>query len=124
MTEAAGVTPLGSLEAKIMGVMWQHPDQFLQVKHVLPLLPDNLAYTTVMTVMSRLQEKGLLRRRRRGRAWAYRAALSRDAYVASTMAEALRGAEDRTGALLHFVADLGRADVEALRRLLDAGGDQ
>jgi predicted transcriptional regulator len=83
-----------------------------------------LAYTTVMTVMTRLHEKGLLRRIRRGRAWAYRAAQSRDAFVASAMAETLRTAQDRTGALLHFVADLDPAEAAALRRLLDATSDQ
>ncbi len=105
-----------------MRVLWARPEQFLQVRDVLPLLEDDLAYTTVMTVMSRLHEKGLLRRRRQGRAWAYRAAVSREAYAASTMAEALRVAEDRTAALLHFVADLDRAEATALRRLLDASG--
>lgn len=114
MTESA---PLGSLEAKIMRVLWDRPEQFMQVRDVLPLLDDDLAYTTVMTVMSRLHEKGLLRHQRQGRAWAYRAASSREAYVAATMAEALRVAEDRTAALLHFVADLDRAEAEALRRL-------
>ncbi len=120
MAEEARSLPLGSLEAKIMRVLWARPEQLMQVKDVLPLLDGDLAYTTVMTVMSRLHEKGLLRRRRQGRAWAYRAALSREAYVASTMAEALRVAENRTAALLHFVADLDRAEAAALRRLLAA----
>lgn len=114
--------PLGSLEAKIMQVLWQHPGKFMQVKDVLPLLEDDLAYTTVMTVMVRLYEKGLLHHRRQGRAWAYRAPLTREAYVASTMAETLRSAEDRTAALLHFVADLDPNEAAALRRLLDASG--
>ncbi len=124
MAQDSPIAALGSLEAKIMAVMWQHPDQHLQVKDVLPLLGDSLAYTTVMTVMTRLHEKGLLRRIRRGRAWAYRAAQSRDAFVASAMAETLRTAQDRTGALLHFVADLDPAEAAALRRLLDATSDQ
>lgn len=124
MADERPIAALGSLEAKIMAVMWQHPDQDRQVKDVLPLLGDTLAYTTVMTVMTRLHEKGLLRRTRRGRAWAYRPAQSRDAFIASAMAETLRAAQDRTGALLHFVADLGPAEAAALRRLLDATSDQ
>ncbi|CAN5127991.1 BlaI/MecI/CopY family transcriptional regulator [soil metagenome] len=112
---------LGSLEAEVMRVVWNHPDRFVPVREVLDALGGNLAYTTVMTVMNRLYEKGLLRRRRRGRAWSYRPSTSREAYAAATMAEALSMAEDRTAALLHFVADLDRGEAESLRRLLDAG---
>ena len=113
---------LGSLEAKIMHVVWQEGDVFLSVRDVLGRLDEDLAYTTVMTVMNRLYEKGLLRRRRDGRAWSYRCALSREAYAAAAMADALNVAGDRRGALLHFVADLKSDEVQALRRLLDTGG--
>lgn len=109
---------LGSLETKIMQVVWDHPGEYLSVRSVLGLLDADLAYTTVMTVMNRLFEKGLLRRRRSGRAWSYRAALSRDAFAAASMAEALSAAKDRRGALLHFVADLNADEADALRRLL------
>lgn len=109
---------LGSLEAKIMRVAWEHPDEFMSVRDVLGTLPGDPAYTTVMTVMNRLYEKGLLRRRRDGRAWSYRPATSREAYAASTMREALHGARDRKAALLHFFADLAPDDAAALRRLV------
>lgn len=112
------VPSLGSLEAKIMRVAWDHGADFVSVRQMLGMLGEDLAYTTVMTVMNRLYEKGLLRRRREGRAWSYRPAMSRDAFVATTMAEALASASDRQGALLHFVADLGRDEAAALRRLL------
>lgn len=115
---AAAPPGLGSLEAKIMRVVWERPGRFLPVREVVDLLVDDLAYTTVMTVMTRLAEKSLLRRRREGRAWAYRAAMSREAYAAATMAEALDVADNRTAALLHFVADLDDGEAAALRRLL------
>jgi predicted transcriptional regulator len=120
MTEERRVGALGPLEAKIMKVVWERPGEYHSVRDVLPLLEGDLAYTTVMTVMARLYEKGLLRRRRDGRAWSYRAALSREAYAASTMSEALGVAQDRTAALLHFVADLPPKEADALRRLLGA----
>ncbi len=111
-------TELGSLQAKIMDVLWDRPAEYLAVRDVLNSLGSGLAYTTVMTVMNRLYEKGLLRRRRAGRAWSYRPTLSREAWAAASMGEALRTAKDRRGALLHFVADLGADEAEALRRLL------
>lgn len=112
---------LGSLEAKVMQVAWADPQTHLQVRDVLERIDDELAYTTVMTVMARLHDKGLLRRRRQGRAWAYRAASSQDAYTAGAMVDVLAGAGNRTAALLHFVADLEPGEAEELRRLLGDG---
>lgn len=119
MRQDPSIPALGSLEAKIMQTLWDRPGEYLSVRETLPLLGGDPAYTTVMTVMSRLHEKGLLRRRRDGRAWVYRPALTREAYAATTMSDALRVASDRRAALLHFVADLRPDEADALRRLLD-----
>lgn len=105
-----------------MDVAWAQHDSFLSVREVLVQLGEGLAYTTVMTVMNRLFQKGLLRRRRDGRAWVYRCATSREAFAAATMSEVLNSASDRRSALLHFVADLPGEDADALRRLLATPG--
>ncbi len=120
MTDEARPPSLGSLEAKIMRVAWDHPHRFMSVREMVELLDEGLAYTTVMTVMNRLFEKGLLRRRREGRPWSYRPTGSNEAYIATAMTEALNAAEDRTAALLHFLAALDRDEAAALRRLLEA----
>ena len=120
MTSPESPRSLGPLETKVMRVLWARPSQYVPVREVLQRLGEELAYTTVMTVMARLYDKGLLRRQREGRAWSYRPSSSREAYAASTMAQALRTADNRTAALLHFVADLDPAEAAALRRLLDA----
>lgn len=114
--------PFGSLEAKIMDVSWDDEDTFLSVRDMLQRLDDGLAYTTIMTVMNRLYDKGLLRRRRSGRAWVYRPSTSRGAFTAATMSEVLDRAGDRRSALLHFVADLPGEDADALRQLLGKPG--
>jgi predicted transcriptional regulator len=118
MRQDPSIPALGSLEAKIMQALWDRPGEYLSVRETRPLLGGNPAYTTVMTVMARLNEKGLLRRRRDGKAWVYRAAMTREAYAATTMSDALLVASDRRAALLHFVADLGPDEVDALRQLL------
>jgi len=120
MSEDVPIPALGSLEAKIMRHAWDHPGRFMPVREMLVLLDDDLAYTTVMTVMNRLYEKGLLRRRRDGRAWSYRPRGTREAYVAAAMTDTLSTANDRTAALLHFVADLSDDETLALQRLLAA----
>jgi predicted transcriptional regulator len=120
MAEGDHAPALGSLQAKIMQVAWDHPNRYMPVREMLELLDGDLAYTTVMTVMNRLVEKGLLRRRRDGRAWSYRPNGSRETYVAATMMDVLSTAKDRKAALLHFLADLDPDEAAGLRRILDA----
>lgn len=62
---------LGPLERKIMKIVWQH-DQVC-VREVLSKLPvsDELAYTTVMTIMVRLVDKGFLVRKKIGKQYFY-----------------------------------------------------
>lgn len=74
---------LGPTESRLMEIAWQHPD--LSVKKALfHLGPEPAtAYTTVMTVLNRLVDKGLLERRREGRNFVYRAAIGRDEFIRS-----------------------------------------
>jgi predicted transcriptional regulator len=73
---------------------------------------QKLAYTTVMTVMARLEEKGILSRTREGRGYVY------EATAGDRAAIAVRGVMRDFGdaALAHFV-DEARADPKVLRRL-------
>ncbi len=75
---------LGSLEAAVMEAVWNLGES--SVQDVLEAINDQrrrpLAYNTVMSVMARLaQEKGLLLRRRVGRAFVYDAAVSKDGFA-------------------------------------------
>ena len=75
------VNRLGELERAIMDVLWESRDP-LTVRQVSGALTErDLAHTTVMTVLDRLAKKGFARRERDGRAWRYRAAETREAYV-------------------------------------------
>lgn len=76
---------LGPLEADVMEVAWA-AKQPLTVRAVLERLNEDrtppLAYTTVMTVMARLAEKEILRRRMDGRGYVYEAAVADAAAIA------------------------------------------
>ena len=82
----------------------------------------DLAYTTVMTVLDRLARKELVGQQREGRAFRYRARASRAELTAELMHEALDDftAHDRGQALVAFVGEASRDDLEALRRALAA----
>jgi len=62
---------LGPLEADIMQVVWKR--QMATVQDVFETLSAerSIAYNTVMTVMSRLAQKGILYRQKQGRAYVY-----------------------------------------------------
>ena|ERR1700722_11641002 len=101
-----------------MEVIWQS-DSALTVREVSNGLPQNLAHTTVMTVLDRLSKKGFARRERDGRAWRYRPAETREAYVAELMLTALDQTGDRTAALARFAQSVTGAEADALREALD-----
>ncbi len=72
---------LGRTEAELMELAWSHSR--LTVKSAMFHLghEDKRAYTTVMTVLGRLAEKGLLERSRDGRNYVYRAAIDRESFL-------------------------------------------
>lgn len=85
----------------------------------------DLAYTTIMTVMSRLNEKGFLEREPEGNAFRYRPTAGRDAFLAKASLEVFSGlAEDLSGPVMSaFVDNLGATEarrLEELAKLIDA----
>jgi predicted transcriptional regulator len=106
---------LGPLEGEVMRVLWAAPEP-LSVRAVLDQLNrarrPALAYTTVMTVLSRLADKDIVSRRRVGRGYSYEAAVADEAAIA------VRGVVRDFGdaAMAHFV-DEARDDPQLRRRL-------
>lgn len=116
MTKAANNRgDFGPLEAEVMEALWGAGGR-ATVRAVVDSLnrnrTDPLAYTTVMTVMSRLAEKEVLRRHRAGRGYLYEATAPDAAGLA--VHDVIRTYGDV--ALAHFV-DVARADPALLRRL-------
>lgn len=77
-----------------------------------------IAYTTVMTVMDNLREKGWLRREREGRAYRYEAVSTRAAYSAALMNEAWSTSDNPAAALVAFFGMMSTEQTEALRDAL------
>ncbi len=111
---------LGDLEALLMEQLWSSSEP-LSVRQLLEGLPDgrDRAYTTVMTVMDRLFQKGFAARERASHAYVYRPTRSRAEHTAEVIEQALSVGGDRRAALSHFVEQLSPADTAALRALLD-----
>ena len=78
-------TLLGPLEQDVMEAVWQLGESTVRDVHNLLATSRSIAYTTVMTTMTRLASKGLLIRDTEGLAHRYRAAVSREHYARSTV---------------------------------------
>lgn len=110
--------PLGTLESEVLDALWA-ADGPLTPAEVLERLDGPLAYTTVMTVLTRLWQKGLVDRSKVGRAYAYRASDSEAGLIADRMHSALAASGDRTGTMSRFVDSLDPRQRAQLRRLLE-----
>lgn len=110
---------MGELEAQVLDVLWEHGE---------PMTPGEvhrelsrwrkLAYTTVMTILVRLWQKGVVDREPAGRAYAYEPVETREERAASRMSELLEASGDSALALAHFVEAMSAAEKAQLRRLL------
>ena len=113
---------LGPLETEVMVRLWKR--RSATVRDIVEDLAKTreLAYTTVMTIMVRLHEKGLLERTREGKTYVYRPSHTRDEHRARLSRDLVRGlvAEFGDAALAAFSAELDTVDSThraALRRL-------
>lgn len=116
------VTRLGDLERAVMQAVWEAPDPLTGRQVAALLASRGLAYTTVLTVLTRLEKKGLLARDARARAHTYSAVASRADHVSELLQQALGQADDRQAALQHFARSMSPDEAEALRRALDGRG--
>lgn len=92
----------------------------LTPREVLERMGGDLAYSTVVTILTRLHDKDVLAREPRGRAFAYTPATDEPGFAARRMHQAMKEVPDRETVLMRFVDDLSAGDEELLRRLLDA----
>ena len=121
--DATGLGPLGQ---RVMERLWR--DGPGTVGAVLESLNHGsarpLAYTTVMTILTRLLERGIVTREKEGRQYRYTAAFSRAELGAEIGRRELRKLIDRHGAssLAAFAAELGDPDDELAARLRELAG--
>ena len=118
--------PLHELETEIMEEMWGRAEATVRdVQVALNARGEKTrAYTTLLTVMTRLDGKGLLVRRRSGRLDVYAPALAREDYFAARAEAEVSALVEDFGdlALAHFARHMDRLDPERLERLRRLAG--
>lgn len=109
-------------ELDVMDVLWEHGPS--TVAEVQAALTDELAYTTVLTMLRTLEDKGYVTHEEEGRAYRYSPTVARSEAGASAvkrmMRKLFRGSPEML--LTHLVSQRGltKEQLEEMRRMLDA----
>jgi len=121
---------LGPLEQDVMDVVWSLGDATVRDVHEQLAAGRKIAYTTVMTTMSRLAAKGMLAKDATGLAHRYRPAVSRDSYARDTLGNMLgwmldRFPEPAASFLAEVVGDEpGQRNLDDLRAAVERRRDE
>ncbi|WP_406443385.1 BlaI/MecI/CopY family transcriptional regulator [Streptomyces sp. NBC_01613] len=107
---------MGELEDAVMTRVWKW-NRPVTVREVLEDLQQerSIAYTTVMTVLDNLHQKGWVRREAEGRAYRYEAVSTRAAYAAALMNDAWSQSDNPAAALVAFFGMMSEEQRRALR---------
>ena len=111
-------------EADVMQVLWEHGPSV--VNEVKEKLTDDLAYTTVLTILRTLEQKGYVKHEEEGRVHRYFAAVKEDAARKSALQHLTGKLFKGSSELLftHLVADrkLSKEQIDRMRALLAETG--
>jgi predicted transcriptional regulator len=108
----------GELESEVLAALWAAARP-LTPAEVREELGGTLAYTTVMTTLSRLHDKDVVDRRRSGRGYAYSPNVREAEFAARHFRALLDRGHDRDAVLQGFVSELSGDEERVLRALLD-----
>ncbi len=112
---------LGELESGIMEIVW-HQKSTISVKDVTEVLSKKrrIAYTTVMTIMARLVDKGVLVRRLSGTSYLYKPKVSKEQFIAKAVHGIFSSAVSALGeeVLAHFIKEVQKINPKKRQQLL------
>ena len=112
---------LAERESEVMQVLWEYGSS--TVSEVREKLGDELAYTTVLTILRKLEAKGYVGHEESGRAHRYSARIARDAARSSALRDLSKRLFKGSSELLlvHLVEEQGITETQAkrIRALLD-----
>jgi BlaI family transcriptional regulator, penicillinase repressor len=120
--EKAMLPSLSPAETEILRLLWQR--ETATVQEICDTLPKDrcIAYATVQTLLRRLEKKGYVRHKTKGKAHVFSAAVKRDKVVKQTVVEFVERlfGGDPLPLMLHLAdnSDLKPADIERLKRLI------
>lgn len=112
----------GELEALVLAAL-RAADGPVTAGWVQERLGGDLAYTTVITILTRLHAKGAVTRERAGRSFEWTPVADEAGLAALRMRRVLDGESDREAVLARFVTGLSSAEEQLVRELLAQAGE-
>ncbi|MGH9755827.1 MAG: BlaI/MecI/CopY family transcriptional regulator [Blastocatellia bacterium] len=127
-TGKAAPPELGPLEREVMELIWRRSEEAAEVsvRDIHVAFKERLAYTTLMTTLDRLHKKGLLNRRKEGRAFFYSPRFSPDEFergfardvINALLGRGSDGVEPILACIIDAVSERDRALLDELDRLI------
>lgn len=113
------VEHLGKLESELMDRLWDRPE--ISVRDLQAEIGSRLAYTTIMTTLDRLYKKGLLNRKKVGKAFIYAPVMTREEYrdrqTEHLLNLVLQDNQDSNAVLSCFINVVSESDKNMLDKL-------
>jgi len=110
--------PDGAFESDVLRVLWA-ADCPMSPGEINERLDAGHAYTSVATILTRLQAKGLVVRTPMGRAFAYSAAVDEPDLAVRRISDLLDSSSDRSQVLSRFIGGLPAKEAKAIQAMLD-----
>lgn len=107
---------LGELEADVIGVLWQQPNQTVVEVEERLRRKREIAHTTVLTTLDRMHRKGYLSREKQGKAFVYSPRHTREEFERA-LAQEILGALGLGEPVLSTFVDLVGEDSAKLSQL-------
>jgi predicted transcriptional regulator len=104
------ILDLAPLELDCMNALWRLGEATVRDIHAAMATTRPRAYTTIMTILDRLAQKGVVERQKSGRAWLYKANLSADQARTHAVARLVEGFfQGSTEALASHISTLNKS---------------
>jgi predicted transcriptional regulator len=104
------ILDLAPLELDCMNALWRLGEATVRDIHAALATTRPRAYTTIMTILDRLAQKGVVERQKSGRAWLYKANLSADQARTHAVARLVEGFfQGSTEALASHISTLNKS---------------
>ena len=117
----------GQLEAEVLEILWDARESStpaLSSGEILSRLDGDLALTTVLTVLTRIVDKGLVARRpAEGRGFVFEAAKTREQHHAELLLKIVDGDSNLALTFAHFAKGLSPESLKSLRESLGSGDE-
>lgn len=107
---------LGPLEKEILDVLWERGELCVKDMHDILLLKKTISYSTVITVSNRMVKKGLLKKRKIGKAYFYKTTYPKEQFIEIISEAVVKGVSEfsPSSAIAHFADSMVQMEPDKI----------